>query len=85
MLPVPFRLARRSFVSVEALATHAIALRRDDLRVDVLRRTVHAQPVNALQRDAHSRAARAALSAGLFVGRHGYFFFASLRTICSFV
>src|SRR5262249_19780917 len=62
----------------------AIALGRDDLRVDVLRRAMHAQPVNALQGDPHSGAARPTLSIGLFVDRHDYFFFASLSSMRSF-
>ena len=61
----------------------AIAFRRNDLRVDVLRRAVNAQPMNALERDSHPGATRATLSLGLFLGRHSYFFFASFRTICS--
>jgi len=62
---------------------YAVALRRDDLRVNVLRRTVDAQPVDTLQRDPDPGATRTAQSLGLLVDRHGYFFFASLSSMRS--
>src|SRR5262245_10890357 len=62
----------------------AIALGCDDLRVDVLRRAMHAEPMNAEQRDPHASAAGPTLTV-CFLGRsHGYFFFASLSSIRSF-
>src|SRR5688572_30698996 len=63
---------------------YSVAFRRNDLRVDVLRRAVHAQPVDAEQRDPHASATGAALTFFLLRRRHGYFFFASLISIRSF-
>ena len=61
-----------------------VALGRNDLRVDVLRRAMHAQPVHAEQRDPDPSTARSTLPFFLLVYGHGYFFFASLSSIRSF-
>ena len=68
MLPVPFKLPRKLLVERRRADDDAVAFGRDDLRVDVLRRAVHAQPMNAEQRDAHASAAGAALTFR-FLGR----------------
>src|SRR5262245_57556121 len=79
-------LQRAAQLLVQRRRAHddAIALGRDDLRVDVLRRAMHAEPVNAKQRDPHASAAGPTLTVCFLVDRHGYFFFASLSSIRSF-
>src|SRR5688572_5917597 len=62
----------------------AIALGGDDLRVDVLRRAVHAEPMNAQQRYPHASAAGPTLTFRFLARSHDYFFFASLSSIRSF-